>query len=298
MTPQEPAVDCDSAREILQLTNGNDEQVAGNDEQDIDNQVDRTLLRLTNDDDDGGSTEEAKKFASLGAKENLALVPICIDKQHLSTTGQPERRVSLKSDRASTKAGSIGRETEIPHPATVTIVDRLPSSPSPQKSKKAKHLKAPANVETSPSVIEIDVEPGAKVDPHPINTAQEGSKEEKAAEASEVPPMSPAITDQPNVESFFTTPPPPPPSPPPSPPTPPPKPVPVVLTEERRKKCYMWYARLGQPNRETMKRKVAALPDSCDITIEEVNALPWVGGGMCLSVKAMNELFLNPEDAE
>lgn len=41
-----------------------------------------------------------------------------------------------------------------------------------------------------------------------------------------------------------------------------------------------------------------ALPDSCDITPEEVDALPWIGGGMALSVKIMNGLFMNPEDAD
>jgi len=79
---------------------------------------------------------------------------------------------------------------------------------------------------------------------------------------------------------------------------PPPKQEMIVLTEERRKKCYMWYARLAQPDREKMKQLVVDLPDSCDITPEEVDALPWTLNGALLPVKAMNELFLNPEDAE
>ena len=85
-----------------------------------------------------------------------------------------------------------------------------------------------------------------------------------------------------------------------------PKPVakasPVVLTDERRKKCYMWFSRLGQPTKSVMKKRVAAMQKEsngvCDITPEEVDALPWVGGGLTLNVRAMNELFLNPEDAD
>jgi hypothetical protein len=55
----------------------------------------------------------------------------------------------------------------------------------------------------------------------------------------------------------------------------------------------MWYARLGQPNRIRMKEKVAALSDTCEITVEEVDLLPWVGGGSMLSVKEMNKLMLS-----
>jgi hypothetical protein len=67
--------------------------------------------------------------------------------------------------------------------------------------------------------------------------------------------------------------------------------------DEASKKCYMWYARMGQPDRANMKRRVAALPQSCDITVEDVELLPWIGNGKMLSVKAMNMLFTGP-DAE
>mmetsp|Transcript_13577 Transcript_13577/g.25918 ORF Transcript_13577/g.25918 Transcript_13577/m.25918 type:complete len:1012 (+) Transcript_13577:354-3389(+) len=76
---------------------------------------------------------------------------------------------------------------------------------------------------------------------------------------------------------------------------------PVPLTEEEkvlmRKKCYMWYARMGQPDRENMKRRVAALPAHCDMYVEDVDLLPWICYGTVLSVKAMNELFMG-DDAE
>ena len=75
----------------------------------------------------------------------------------------------------------------------------------------------------------------------------------------------------------------------------------VPLTEEEkvlmRKKCYMWYARMGQPDRENMKRRVAALPPHCNIYVEDVDLLPWICFGTVLSVKAMNELFMG-DDAE
>jgi len=75
--------------------------------------------------------------------------------------------------------------------------------------------------------------------------------------------------------------------------------VPHVLDKETKYKCYMWYARLGQPNRETMVKRIQNLIDrgECDIKIKDVLALPWMRGGFCLRVSAMNELFLNPEEA-
>jgi hypothetical protein len=75
----------------------------------------------------------------------------------------------------------------------------------------------------------------------------------------------------------------------------------VPLSEEEkvlmRKKCYMWYARMGQPDRENMKRRVAALPPHCNIYVEDVDLLPWICYGTVLSVKAMTELFMG-DDAE
>jgi hypothetical protein len=61
---------------------------------------------------------------------------------------------------------------------------------------------------------------------------------------------------------------------------------------EKRRKCLMWYARMTQPNRADMKRRVAGLPESCDITVADVDDLPWMPGGKRLSIFEMNKLFL------
>lgn len=67
----------------------------------------------------------------------------------------------------------------------------------------------------------------------------------------------------------------------------------VVLSSQKKRKCYMWYARLGQPNRERMIQAVKRLPPSHEqITEEDVESLPWICGGALLPVKEMNELFL------
>ena len=62
-------------------------------------------------------------------------------------------------------------------------------------------------------------------------------------------------------------------------------------------KCYMWYARMGQPNRDAMKRRVAKLKD-CDITVEDVDELPWMCGGAMVSVREMNDLISNNKPVE
>ena len=68
-----------------------------------------------------------------------------------------------------------------------------------------------------------------------------------------------------------------------------------------KKKCYMWYARLGQPNKKQFKAKVKKMLETdgskVDIKLKDIDALPWVGGGMLLSIREMNKLFVDPEDA-
>ena len=46
-----------------------------------------------------------------------------------------------------------------------------------------------------------------------------------------------------------------------------------------------------------MRNKIGRLAKrgECDITVEDVDALPWMYGGAMLRVKEMNKLFLNPE---
>ena len=73
----------------------------------------------------------------------------------------------------------------------------------------------------------------------------------------------------------------------------------VVLTKAKERKCYMWYARLGQPNKERMLQAIKKLPPSHEpITAEDVEALPWIMGGSLLPVKEMNELFMNADKDE
>jgi hypothetical protein len=74
---------------------------------------------------------------------------------------------------------------------------------------------------------------------------------------------------------------------------------PHVVDVETGKKCYMWYARLGQPNKAQFIKKVQGMLDegkSIGFKVKDVEALPWVAGGSMLSVSKMNRLFLHPED--
>jgi hypothetical protein len=64
-----------------------------------------------------------------------------------------------------------------------------------------------------------------------------------------------------------------------------------ILTPQKAELCYAWYSRMGQPDRETMKKRVAKLGNNCDITVDDVDCLPWMMNGLRISVKAMNELI-------
>jgi hypothetical protein len=64
---------------------------------------------------------------------------------------------------------------------------------------------------------------------------------------------------------------------------------------EKRRKCkeaYKWYARMGQPNCAEMKRRVAAMPKSCNIDATYIDCLPWTPGFKRLSVIEMNKIYL------
>jgi hypothetical protein len=63
----------------------------------------------------------------------------------------------------------------------------------------------------------------------------------------------------------------------------------------KRQKCYMWYARMGEPNHADMRRRVADLPESCDINIADVDELPWMAGGKILNIIEMSKLFLGDD---
>merc|ERR1712151_338037 len=64
------------------------------------------------------------------------------------------------------------------------------------------------------------------------------------------------------------------------------------LDEVTRRKCYMWYARMGQPTRDEMKKKIIQLGGECDIKVEDVDKLPWTFMGQFLPVNDMNKMFV------
>lgn len=67
---------------------------------------------------------------------------------------------------------------------------------------------------------------------------------------------------------------------------------------EVRRKCYTWYARLGQPNREQMKRRVARMSSSCGIRTNDVDKLAWINNGERISISAMNESLVKTSPRE
>jgi hypothetical protein len=67
----------------------------------------------------------------------------------------------------------------------------------------------------------------------------------------------------------------------------------VDLEKSRKcKECYKWYSRMGHPSRADMKRRVADMPESCNMTVADVDELPWMMGGKMLNVIEMNKLYL------
>lgn len=64
-----------------------------------------------------------------------------------------------------------------------------------------------------------------------------------------------------------------------------------ILTDEERRKCYMWYDRMGRPPRDKMKQRIPLMKD-CDITVEDVDALPWMMRGTMISQSELNKLIL------
>lgn len=63
------------------------------------------------------------------------------------------------------------------------------------------------------------------------------------------------------------------------------------LTVEIADKLIFWYGRLGHPNQETMRRKVAHLPKSCGITVDDVDLLPWIIRGSVLNTKKLHDII-------
>lgn len=67
---------------------------------------------------------------------------------------------------------------------------------------------------------------------------------------------------------------------------------------EVRRKCYTWYARLGQPNREQMKRLIARMSSSCGIKTSDIDKLAWINNGDRISVSAMNQSLVETSPRE
>jgi hypothetical protein len=67
----------------------------------------------------------------------------------------------------------------------------------------------------------------------------------------------------------------------------------AVNLEFRRKSlaCFDWYKRMAQPNRADMKRRVADMPESCGITVADIDRLPWVNGDKRLDVMGIQKLI-------
>jgi hypothetical protein len=57
------------------------------------------------------------------------------------------------------------------------------------------------------------------------------------------------------------------------------------------KTCYKWYVWMGHPNRAEMKRRVATT-EGCDITVADVDDLPWMPGGKRLSLIEVNKMII------
>ena len=222
------------------------------------------------------AVDEAKGEDVLNSSTSLVVIDSNGSTDEANGTCKQEERHDKKRKKAKVaKPTTAGMDTNVAMPS---VGERLPSETD--------------NKVMAPQKSAETIEPeSSKITIAPASLMTEAVPEEEmkmTSKSSSVPvPSGGASTSEPSIESVCTN-------------IKPRAPANLrkELTAERRKKCYMWYARLGQPNKVEMKKRVAALPESCDITQDEVDALPWVGGGICLSVKAMNELFLNPEDAE
>jgi len=67
----------------------------------------------------------------------------------------------------------------------------------------------------------------------------------------------------------------------------------VKTDNELRRNCYVWYGRLGQPNREDMKRRVRKMAFSCNVKPEDVDKMAWVCNGTRVSATAMNKHLMS-----
>ena len=62
------------------------------------------------------------------------------------------------------------------------------------------------------------------------------------------------------------------------------------LPRERLLELYDWYSKLGQPNKNQMKKKLQQLAPN--ISPNDIDKLPWIAGGAAISAKKiMSDMF-------
>jgi hypothetical protein len=65
------------------------------------------------------------------------------------------------------------------------------------------------------------------------------------------------------------------------------------ITDDRRERAFLWYARMATPTRTEFKRRVAAVESSSslDITPEDIDLLPWNETGRVVNIAKMNAII-------
>jgi len=64
----------------------------------------------------------------------------------------------------------------------------------------------------------------------------------------------------------------------------------LPVKKEKLRIIYTWYTRMGQPDRETMKKRIAIVHP--DISSEDIDRLPWMRNGLRLNIVKMNAMCL------
>lgn len=65
------------------------------------------------------------------------------------------------------------------------------------------------------------------------------------------------------------------------------------ISQDVMVKCFQWYGRMGQPNRQDMKRFI--LKEHPEITPQDIDKLPWKSNGRRLDMSSMTLNFLHEE---
>ena len=60
--------------------------------------------------------------------------------------------------------------------------------------------------------------------------------------------------------------------------------------QERLEHAYQWYTRCGMPTKAKMKKRIQAI-DGCEITVDDVDLLPWIIGDKMVNVAVMNRII-------